>query len=115
MSFHFDASLLTGGLLDFNQRAQTAIRMYAETSALKLQNDARSDAPWTDRTAHARQRLTGDVLISEKGYTIRLSHGVNYGKWLELAHEKKYAIIKPTIDKDSPEIIKGLQNLLKKL
>lgn len=116
MSFKFDASMLEGGLLNFENKAQAAIRMYAETSALKLQNSARKNARWTDRTGHARQRLTGDVLIVSNGYKLRLAHGVDYGKWLELAHEKRFAIIQETIDSvGTYEIMPGFQQLLKRL
>ena len=56
MNFRLDAESLLNGLANFETRAQAAIRMYAETSALKLQNYAREKARWTDRTGHARQR-----------------------------------------------------------
>lgn len=115
-SFKLDANKLLGGLTNFENRAQIALRMYAETSALKLQNFARQNARWTDRTGHARQRLTGDSEIVNNGYKLRLAHGVDYGKWLELAHEKRFAIIEETVDTvGSNEIMPGLQRLMEKL
>lgn len=116
ISFKFDSGLLNGGLLDFENKAQAAIRMYAEQSALELQNYAKKNARWTDRTGHARQRLTGDVLVASNGYKLRLAHGVDYGVWLELANEKKYAIIQETIDHvGSMKIMPGFERLLKRL
>lgn len=114
-SFHLDASSLVEGLNNFMTRSQAALQMYAETAALKLQNDARDNAPWTDRTGHARQRLTGTSLVVANGYKLRLAHGVDYGIWLELAHEKRFAIIQPTILADSGEIMEGFQRLLERL
>lgn len=114
--FKFDADKLLGGLTAFENKAQAALRMYADTSALKLQNYARQNARWTDRTGHARQRLTGDVLIASNGYKLRLAHGVEYGKWLELAHERRFAIIQETIDTvGNNEIIPGLKRLMENL
>lgn len=113
--FKMDAKGLLNGLEFFGDKSQAAILMYAETAALSLQNHARNNAPWTDRTGHARQRLRGDVLTVANGYKIRLAHGVDYGMWLELAHEKRFAIVQPTIQLKSSEVMKGFQGLLNKL
>ncbi|ADQ06506.1 conserved hypothetical protein [Caldicellulosiruptor hydrothermalis 108] len=64
-----------------------------------LEAYAKENAPWTDRTGNARQGLHGGVDINGKdSYTLYLSHGVEYGIWLELAHDGNYAIVGPTID-----------------
>lgn len=111
----WDFSSLLNGLDSFMSRSEAAIAMYAETAALQLQNYARDNAPWKDRTGHARQRLTGTSLVVANGYKLRLAHGVDYGIWLELAHEKRFAIIQPTILADSGEILEGFQGLLERL
>lgn len=113
--FRMDAKGLLNGLESFGDKSEAAIRMYAETAALNLQNHARDKAPWTDRTGHARQRLRGDVLTVANGYKIRLAHGVDYGLWLELAHEKRFAIIQPTILANSNGIMTGFNKLLERL
>lgn len=113
--FKLDASSLESGLNALMNRSQVALRMYAETAALKLQNYARDRAPWTDRTGQARQRLTGTALTMANGYKLRLSHGVSYGIWLELAHEKRFAIIQPTILANTNVIMEGFQGLLGRL
>ena len=100
--FKLDASSLESGLNALMNRSQAAIRMYAETAALKLQNYARDKAPWT-------------ALTVANGYKLRLAHGVNYGIWLELAHEKRFAIIQPTILANTSEIMEGFQGLLERL
>lgn len=43
---------------------------------------------------------------------IYISHGVDYGKWLELAHERRYAILQETVQNVSPEILNGFTRLL---
>lgn len=110
-----DTSGLEKGLEAFMSKSEASIRMYAETAALKLQNHMRDEAPWTDRTGDARKRLTGLVQKVAGGYKIVLSHGVDYGIWLELAHEKRFAIIQPTILAKSNEVIRGLDRLLERL
>ena len=46
---------------------------------------------------------------------ITLAHGVDYGLWLELANEKNYAIIYPTIKIKGPVVLEGLKNILGKI
>lgn len=116
--FSFNSSGLEKGLNTFfgkSGRAQAALLAYAEASAIKLQNYSRDRAPWTDRTGHARQRLTCTTSTVVNGYKLTLAHGVDYGVWLELAHEKRFAIIQPTILANSNEIMSGLNKLLERL
>lgn len=116
MSFKFDPSDLLTGLMRFESKSDAAIAAYAETSALKLQNYAKENRRWTDRTGHARQRLTGTSGKVSEGYKLTLAHGVDYGIWLELAHEKRFAIIQETIQTmGSNEIMPGFQRLLERL
>lgn len=111
--FKFDATSMLKGLAEFGSRSDYALKMYAETAALSLQNYMKQNRPWTDRTGQARQRLTAHVETVPKGYQIVLSHGVDYGVWLELAHEKRFAIIHPTILAKGSEVIDGFKTLLK--
>lgn len=114
-NFRFDPSDMLERLSTAEGRAPMAMRMYAETAAKKLESSAKQHAPWTDRTGHARQRLTGKVESVSNGYKIILAHGVDYGVWLELAHEKRFAIIAPTINKEGPNILKSFERLLERL
>lgn len=112
----FDLSGMVSGLVDCESKADMAIRMLAEQGALQLQNSARENRKWTDRTGHARQRLTGYVGKIPEGYRITLAHGVDYGIWLELAHEKRFAIIPQTIEYVGTfEIMPGFQRLIERL
>lgn len=113
--FEFDPKNMIAGITAAATKTEAAIAMYAENGALTLQNYAREHRPWTDRTGHARQRLTGSVARVTEGYQIILAHGVDYGIWLELAHEKRFAIIQPTIQAKSSQILSGFEKLLERL
>ena len=139
MSVSFNMSSLKKGLGLFEDKFNTALRMYIDTSTKKLENYAKKNRPWTDRTAQARQRLKSSYKIMPFGYRIQLQHGVSYGKYLEATNnrnwktedgdgknqltglqaeftfERKYAIISPTIRAKSPEVLKGLQNLFDRM
>lgn len=115
-NFKYDGSGLNNGLSQFISKADTAIRMYAETGAQKLRSYAQENRRWTDRTSHARQRLNAYVTKMDNGYRITLAHGVDYGIWLELAHEKKYSIIPETIRVvGNEEILPGFERLIERL
>ena len=94
----WDISDMAGKLEAMNTRADAAVRVFAEQGAVKLRSNAQSNAKWTDRTGNARQRLNAYVSATATGYRITLAHGVDYGIWLELAHEKRFAIIPQTIE-----------------
>lgn len=114
--FHLDPSRLAQGLVRTQDKADLAIRMYAEQGALQLQNFAKEHRRWTDRTGHARQSLNGYVGKSETGYRLYLAHGVSYGIWLELANEKRYSIIPHTIEYVGRfQIMPGFKKLLERL
>lgn len=113
--FRFDASELFDGLGALESRTDMALRMYAETAAKDLEGYMKQNAPWTNRTGHARQRLTGTVEDVPKGYRIKLAHGVDYGLHLEYANEKKYAILEPALLSQSNKVVKGFGKLLSRL
>lgn len=112
---NFDTSEVERGLDTIETRLMAALDMYADTAAQKLQSEARANRPWTDRTGRARQGLMGSHEASGSEITIVLAHTVDYGIWLELAHEKNYAIVAPTVNLNKDEIIQGLQGLLDKV
>ena len=103
------------GMALFNTKVMLGMKMYAETAAKNFENYAKENRPWTDRTGMARQRLTGYVEEIDKGYRINIAHGVDYGLWLEFAHEKRFAIVKPTIELRGNEVLKGYADLLNKM
>ena len=45
-------------------------------------------------------------------YRIALKHGVIYGKYLENAMEKRFAILEPTVRLKGPDVINGMKGLL---
>jgi len=75
-----------------------------------MEGYAKSHAPWTDRTGHARQSLHGGVDIQDDQQVLYLSHGVEYGIWLEIAHGGNYAIVRPTVDAHLSRIRKTVKD-----
>lgn len=109
----FDASKLLANLENAETKSQVAIRMFAQEGAKKFENYAKLNRRWTDRTGHARQRLTGWVEVMTNKVRIHIGHGVDYGVYLELCHERRFAILQQTVNVMSPEVIEGYKELLK--
>ena len=82
------------------------IDRYVKESAKSLETYMKINRPWKDHTVRARQGLSGThERTAETEWTITLSHSVSYGVFLELAHEKRFAIIQPTILAKGPEVM----------
>jgi hypothetical protein len=83
----------------FGERFWRAVVAVAQLFATEAENDAKTHAPWTDRTGNARQGLHGLAReLGERSVAIYLYHAMEYGKWLELAHGAKWQIILPTLE-----------------
>lgn len=108
----FDGEALYNGLSSFEEKAILAMQMYCETAASDLEGYMKQNRPWTDRTAQARQRLSCYVEKTSTGFRLVLAHGVDYGIWLELANEKKYAILEPTVRLKGPEVVREFKGLV---
>lgn len=116
----------------------SALHAVAAYWGANIQNEARDKAKWIDRTANARSGiffavdgfglnpLTGEVTAEQSLMTdvsiesgnkntliIALSHTVFYGKFLELSHGGKNAIIMSTIEENLPQLERMVTNLFK--
>lgn len=118
MAFQLDygKSTLKKNLDKMSVKLGAVILMYAATKASEIQEKMKLNRPWTDRTGLAKATLRAKVSQPNKDTVrITLSHGVDYGIWLELAHGKNYAIIAPTVREEGPRIVEDLNNLMQKL
>ncbi len=85
----------------YGDRVLTTVAAIAQYAATQMQNDAKANATWTDRTGNARTGLfgTSEADFAAKVVTIYLSHGVglDYTVFLELANSGKYGVIMRTM------------------
>ncbi len=89
---------LGDGARAYIERKKAGMYALLQNWAGQLEGYAKIHAPWTDRTGHARQGLHGGVEQEGDRLVLYLSHGVEYGIWLELAHGGNYAIVGPTVE-----------------
>lgn len=98
----------------YGQRIHQAIRQVADYFQPVLETWAKENAVWTDRSANARQNLhTWVEDVSKDTVTLWLSHGVEYGLWLEVAHQGRYQIIWPAIQVHLEPVRKMLEGIFR--
>jgi hypothetical protein len=86
-----------------------------EELASEAETEMKQDAPWTDQTGDARRGLSGSASQAQSGSVrLSLSHGVPYGKWLELANAGRYAIVTPTYQKYIERFQRRMRQMMKK-
>lgn len=76
-----------------------------ETARGQVENYARNHAPWEDRTGDARAGLTTDVYENDGSVFLELAHTVEYGLWLEIIQNGRFAIILPTLEVMAPQVM----------
>lgn len=112
MSFKVDISGVLKGLDDVDRKLKAAVALYSDTAGKKLEQEAKTKAGWTDRTALARQTIQGGYEWQGPVCYIYVTGNTDYFPYLELANEKRFAVLYPTIQQMQPSILKGLDNLL---
>ena len=97
-----------------NAKHRKVVESYMIKKAEELEGYMKANRPWQDRTGAARAGLSASVESSRMNYvqTIKLSHGVPYGIYLEYSMERRFAILEPTMRIKGPEIINDLQGKL---
>jgi hypothetical protein len=92
---------------------QAGLEAIARTAGASMQGYARVGARWKNRTSHARQGLRGGMYKEDKDIFSYIAHSVDYGIFLELCNDGKYAILLETRDKFAPEVKKQAERIMK--
>lgn len=116
MGVTLEYSKVIANMVLFKDKFTAALVLLCDNGAQKMEGYAKEHRPWKDRTGDARRRLKGSWEPTNEGYRIKISHGVRYGVWLEFCHERRYAILKPTIEKVGyGEILPAFNNFMDKI
>lgn len=131
--------VIADGLEDYGKKALIAIQAVANYWGQLIQNEARENAAWEDRTGNARgglffavdgfglETITGEVTPEAKSemsdvavesgskdtLIITLGHTTFYGKFLELSHGGRYAIIMTTMEQNFSKLERMVQDVFK--
>jgi hypothetical protein len=105
-------SILVRALDDYRKRLLAAVASLADYFAARMQAYAQANARWTDRTGNARAGLRAVTVKAATAVAIVLFHTMDYGKWLELAHQGRYQILLPTLEAHYGQIVAALRRLV---
>lgn len=109
-SFTWDASKLR---VNIDQLPNLLNRLVvASTMLIGTRGEAymKSNAPWHDRTANARNSLNTKVENGAREHSITYAHGMPYGIWLEIRFAGRNQIIMPSVTKGGADLMKLLEN-----
>lgn len=87
-----------------------ATRADLEAIGQDAAQEMQASAPWQDQTGNARRGLASVPDHPADGGAVHLVHGVSYGKYLELAHGSRLAIIQPTAGTAAAALMRQLRN-----
>lgn len=99
---------LTPRMAVFHVVMQEVFEELVEQAAQEVEEYAKVNAPWGDRTGDAREGLTAEAQTDANTLAIILYHTVDYGIWLEIRNGGEYAIILPTIEHMGPVVMGAL-------
>lgn len=121
-SMNWGQNTIRKGMMTYKDKVRFALKQVAQYWGAVFERYAKEEAPWTDRTANARQSLhTWIEELADDTVSLYLSHGMEYGRFLETVGASsvgaetggagKYAIIWPTIEAHLDAIAKMLKGI----
>ncbi|NPV80743.1 MAG: hypothetical protein HPY52_10785 [Firmicutes bacterium] len=108
------ADKVIANMQEWERRTKAALFALGQHYGAKMEGEAKQEAPWTDRTGHARQGLFGEAMEESDALRVRIAHSMDYGPYLELAHSQKYAILEPVAKHNAPEFIRDAQEVIRR-
>jgi hypothetical protein len=89
---------------EYHWQVYNALWRLARSYAPRIEEWMKQNAAWTDRTSNARQTLWAEVFAMSDVVVLAFGHGMDYGTFLELANQGRFAIITPALDVFGPQI-----------
>jgi len=103
-------------LINLNKWAmekRVGIEGLGRVGATNMTNYARKNKRWQDRTGNARAGLHGSSFWQNPFMLIIfIAHAMEYGIFLELAHDGKYAILEEAANSQSKTIYEGAKRIM---
>lgn len=114
-SLSWDTKNVLNRLESMQRKTRASLQIIADSAVKAMESYAKTNARWTDRTGNARQRLKGETRWEESALIAAITHNVDYGIWLELCHEKKYAILEEALNSQAQNLLDAYQEFIRKL
>lgn len=96
-----------------SKKIKASSALLAQSSSLQLERYAKQNRSWIDRTSNARNSIKGTWGWKGSVLEIGVSGNTDYFKYLELAHEKRYSILRPTVISQATPIFSAFARIFK--
>ena len=94
------------------ERQKAALYALSQRYAAQMEAHAKVNARWQDRTSLARKGLFGYSMSRDQSLITRIAHTMDYGVYLELANQGRYAILMPTVRRYVAEFLEDAQKVV---
>ena len=89
-----------------------ALQALGKVTGANMEAYAKTNARWVNRTGMARRGLKGGTYTDSSGIYSYIAHSMDYGFWLELANDRKYAILEESRDKYKDIAYKSAERIM---
>lgn len=97
-----------------SHKLRAALMVHGNSAAKKMERDAKANAPWENRTTNARNSIQSECGMRGNKIRIAISGNTDYFVYLELANEKKHAILSPTVMSWAGEVYNSYRKVVAK-
>ncbi len=94
------------------ERRKAALYALSQRYAAQMEAHAKINAGWQDRTSMARRGLFGYSMQRDQSLITRIAHTMDYGVYLELANQGRYAILMPTVRRYVADFLEDAQKVV---
>lgn len=106
--FEINEEKLSEIIDSLRKQAESAVNDVCEAGAVSMECYAKANAPWTDRTGNARRTIESFIEKENHKRHIGVCGNMLYSPALEMLYGKKYAILYPTVQAKTGEIMAKL-------
>ncbi len=101
-------------MVEYGNRVLWVRMQVAQYWVAVFEAEAKQNAPWTDRTGNARQSLHAYAEeLANSAVAIYLSHGVNYGIYLETMQAGRYGVIMDVLERHYQEVMNMVEAIFR--
>ncbi|EKQ52756.1 MULTISPECIES: hypothetical protein [unclassified Clostridium] len=108
----FDIENIITGLGNFEAKVKEIIDIYGDIAAKELEEEVKDNLSYSSKTVELANEIESGKEWTGDNCIIYVAGNKQEFVNLELANDKRYAVLKPAIDKLSPEILRNMDNLL---
>ena len=105
--------IVLGNLNKWAVEKRAGVEGVARVTGANMQNYARTNKRWQDRTGNAKAGLNGGSFWQNPFMLmVFIAHSMSYGVMLELAHDRKYQILEESRDKFKDSFYQGCKKIM---